>query len=376
MLTGSTLRVAIIQPAVLQYRVPFFRRLIAAAEEAGIHIDVFGGETPTEIRAREDSSDADFVRPLGTRELTIRGRTLFYKSTAPILAGGYHLVVLEHAVRNIETYELLVRLRGRRLAFWGHGRTYTKDVSPRQEALKYWLARHATWFFGYTRRGVDAVVERGFPRNRTTVLNNTIDTAALREDLYSISDREVLEFSRHRDLRGSTALYLGGIDTDKRIAFLLESAEAAHKLCSNFRLLIAGNGSDRRLVEEFVARNAWATYLGAVHGQSKALALTAAQVLCIPGKIGLVAVDSLVAGIPIVATNFPHHAPEFDYLADGVTAVVTENNVDSYAAGLVALLGNRPRQKAMSDRCRIEAENYTLDRMVTSFLAGIQSALG
>lgn len=366
---------AIVQPAIPQYRAPFFTRLIAAAKEEGIHIDVFAGETPTEIRARGDSSNAAFVRSLGTRELTIRSRAIFYKSTAPIFRGDYDLVVLEHAVRNIETYELLTRLRGRRIAFWGHGRTYTKSISPRQEALKYWLARQGTWFFGYTERGVDAVVKHGFPRNRTTVLNNTIDTAALREELSAISDSDILDFSRQHDLRGRTALYLGGIDSSKRIPFLLESAAKAHELCSDFRILIAGNGSDRPIVEDFVARHPWATYLGAVHGREKARALAAAQALCMPGRIGLIAVDSLTAGIPIVTTNFAYHAPEFDYLADGITAVITQDNVVSYGGGLAEFLNDRPRQKEMSDRCRTEAQAYTLEHMVGNFLTGLKSAL-
>ena len=375
-LMDRTRRVAIIQPAIPHYRVPFFTRVIAAAEEEGINIDVFAGQTPTEIRARGDFSDAAFVRSLSTHELKVRGRALFYKSPGPILRGGYDLVILEHAVRNIETYELLMRLRGRRIAFWGHGRTYMKVVSPGQEALKYGLARQATWFFGYTERGVNAVVEHGFPRNRTTVLNNSIDTAALRADLSSISDNDILDFSRHYDLRGSTALYLGGIDFYKRIPFLLESAVKSHELCSDFRLLIAGNGSDRPVVEDFVAMNPWASYLGTVHSRDKALALRAAQAVALPGAIGLVALDSMVAGTPIVTTDFPHHGPEFDYLADGVTAVVTTDSVASYAAGLVAFLGERPRQKAMSDRCRIEAQTYTLDRMVCNFLMGLTSAMG
>jgi len=373
---GRSSRVAIVQPAIPQYRVPFFTRLIVAAEEVGIHIDVFAGETPTQIRAREDFSDAPFIRKLGTRELKIRGSALFYKSTAPILRGGYRLVILEHAVRNIETYELLMRLRGRHVAFWGHGRTYTKTISPRQEALKYWLARQATWFFGYTGRGVEAVVEHGFPRHRTTVLNNAIDTAALVADLSTISDSDVLDFSQHHDLSGSTALYLGGIDSYKRIPFLLESAVTAHGLCPDFRLLIAGNGSDRPIVEEFVARNSWASYLGVVHGRDKALALRGSQAVAIPGAIGLVALDSMVAGTPIVTTDFPFHGPEFDYLTDGVTAVVTPDGVASYAAGLVAFLNDRRRQKELSDRCRVEAQAYNVDRMVCSFLAGLKSALG
>ena len=368
-------RVAIVQPAVLQYRVPFFIRLIAAAREQGIHIDVFRGATPSAIRAREDSGDATFVRRLRTREWTVRGRALFYKSPAPVLRGRYDLVILEQAVRNIESYELLARLGRGRLAYWGHGRTYTKDISQLQEALKHRLTQRATWFFGYTQRGVDAVVDHGFPRERTTILRNTIDTVALRAELSEVSDTEVAEFSRQHDLRGSTALYLGGLDTYKRIPFLLDSAAIAHQKCSDFRLLIAGNGSDRPLVEEFIARNSWATFLGGVRGRGKARALKAAQAVSMPGTIGLVALDSLVAGTPIVTTAYPYHAPEFDYLADGITAVVTVNDERSYADGLVAFLADQPRQQEMSERCQIEARKYTLDHMVGSFLTGIKSAL-
>lgn len=368
-------RVAIIQPSVPQYRVPLFVRLIAAAAEHGIDIDVFRGETPTVYRDRDDAGDAPFVRQLGTREFSIRGSTLFYKSVASIRRGDYDLVIIEQAIRNLEAYELITRLGGRRVAFWGHGRTYTQDLSPRRDAFKYWLTRRATWFFGYTDRGVNSVVEHGFPRRRTTVLRNSIDTNALRADLATISDAEVMEFSRQHDLRGNTALYVGGLDTYKRISFLLDSAVIAHEKFPEFRLLIAGNGSDRAFVEEFVAQNPWASYLGTVQGRDKAMALKASQAVSIPGAIGLVALDSMVAGTPIVTTDFPHHGPEFDYLDIGTTAVVTPNNLEAYAAGLVDFLTDQPRLARLRDRCQIEAQNYTIEGMVSNFLTGIESAL-
>jgi glycosyltransferase involved in cell wall biosynthesis len=368
-------RVAVVQPAILQYSVPLFSRLIAAGQADGIHIDIFEGATPSAIRAREDSGNAPFVRMLRTREWPVRGRSLFYKSPTPVRRGGYDLVILEQAIRNIESYELLARTRPRRIAFWGQGRTYTKDTSPLQEALKYWLTRRATWFFGYTQPGVDTVVEHGFPRDRTTVLNNSIDTSELLTDLSAIPDSEVADFSCHHDLRGHTALYLGGLDTYKRIPFLLTSAAIAHQKCSEFRLLIAGNGSDRALVENFVAQNSWATYLGGAHGRDKARALKAAQTIAIPGAIGLVALDSLVAGTPIVTTDYPYHGPEFDYLGDGMTTVVTPNDEQAYADGLVAFLTDHPRQQQMSNRCQTEALNYSLDDTVHRFITGIKAAL-
>lgn len=369
-------RVAIVQPSIPQYTVPFLTKLITTAENECIHIDVFCGETPTVIRARDDSGDAPFVRALSTHEWKFRGTALFYKSPFPVRRGGYDLVILEHAVRNIETYELLVRLGSRRIAFWGHGRTYTKHVSPFQESFKQWLTQRATWFFGYTGRGVDTVVERGFPRERTTVLNNTIDTVGLRADLSAVSTSVLDEFARSHDLRGNTALYLGGLDSYKRIPFLLDSAVIAFNKCPDFRLLIAGNGSDRPLVDEFVARNSWATFLGGVRGREKALALKAAQAVSIPGAIGLVALDSLVAGTPIVTTDYAYHGPEFDYLTDGLTAVVTPNNEHSYADGLVSFLADGPRQQKMRERCQGEAQRYTLDHMVRSFITGVRQALG
>jgi glycosyltransferase involved in cell wall biosynthesis len=78
--------------------------------------------------------------------------------------------------------------------------------------------------------------------------------------------------------------------------------------------------------------------LGRLDGRAQALALRCADVLAVPEWIGLVAVDSLVAGVPLVSTDHPSHSPERDYLADGVTSVFSAHRVDDYADALAACL--------------------------------------
>lgn len=366
-------RVAIIQPTVPAYRAPFFTRLIERAGAEGIHIDVFSGEVPPETRQRGDTASVSFVERLPTKALRFGSRTLLLKSVGPVLRGGYDLVVVEQAVRNLETYVLLTRFGSHRLAFWGHGRTFTKRIPFWQDQLKHWLTRRGTWFFGYTDESVDAIVARGYPPDRATVVNNSFDTRELADAISETDDCAVAEFRRSHDLRGRTALYIGGIDTYKRIPFLLEAAESVHRLDSQFRLLIGGDGAERHLVANAESRHPWLHYLGRVGVREKALALHSAEAIAIPGAIGLVALDSLVAGVPIVTTDSAMHGPEFGYLRPEVTAVVSTS--EDYAKSLAGFLADDETRKRMAAKCRDDAQQYGIEQMVARYLSGLHAAL-
>ena len=99
----------------------------------------------------------------------------------------------------------------------------------------------------------------------------------------------------------------------------------------------------------------------------KALIMRIAQALLNPGRIGLIAVDSLAVGVPILATDWKFHAPEYDYLTPGRDVVESENTVDAFS-GLVA-------RTVSVDRFFPEhvAKSYpSLDQMVGNFTRGVQ----
>ena len=252
-------------------------------------------------------------------------------------------------------------------------RTPRRRVLARRH-LKQYLTRRSQWFFAYTQAGADHVIANGFPATRVSVLNNTIDTDSLRRDLDTISDDNVDAFSRRHGLtHGRTALFIGGVDRAKGIEYLLESAQFAAQMLPGFILMVGGAGAQLGDVQAAERSGAPVRALGRLDGPDKALALRAADVLALPSSIGLVAVDSLLSGVPIVTRDNSTHGPENDYLEDGVTSIWIRSDADAseYALALVNLLEAPAKLATMRQECLREAPKYSLDLMVDAFVEGV-----
>ena len=365
----------VVHPFLPSYRRPFFDRVDTALGERGWDFGVVDSDAPPSIASRGDKSAGSWVVPTRTQWVPVGDRALAYRHLRkPLKNHAADLVVVEQGIRNLETYPLLARryLGGPGVAMWGHGRSYSTPQGPRAAALKQFLTRRSQWFFAYTQGGADHVIANGFPANRVSVLNNTIDTDSLRHDLKVVSDHDVDGFSRRHGLTpGRTALFLGGVDKAKGIDFLLESAQSAAQMLPGFVLLVGGAGAQLGDVQAAERAGAPVRALGRLDGPEKALALRSADVLAIPEWIGLVAVDSLVAGRPIVSTWHDSHSPEREYLEHGTTAVFVQHDPTSYAEGLVDLLADGSRLPTMQAQCIQQSANCGLNRMVDSFVEGV-----
>jgi glycosyltransferase involved in cell wall biosynthesis len=369
-------RVAIIQPWLPQYRVPFFEELIREAAAIDIDVHVFHGRPPESMAARDDAVETAWATELPTKFFSCRGRTLNWKSLAPFRREGpYDLVIVEQALKNLETYFIRLFGRTKRLAFWGHGKTYTENSMFLVERLKRLLTRSGDWFFAYTLGGAKAVVEAGFAPDRVTILNNSVDTRALQRDISQLDGAVVDDFKQQNNLSDRTALYIGALDEGKRISWLIQAASLAHELDPDFRLLVVGEGRDRPLVEAAAARHEWVVYKGSMFGSSKALALAASKIIVMPGRVGLAAVDSFAAARPIVTTEWPLHAPEFEYLENGTNALIIRDDAWEYGQAIVALLKDEEQLLALSRGCKESAKEYSIERMANNFLFGLRKSL-
>lgn len=370
-----TVRVAIIHPWFPQYRAAFFERLISQAKRIDITVDVFFGTPPPEWGERGDSVTAEYATHLPTTFIKIGRKSLGLKSMSELrLREPFDLIILEQAVRNVESFGLLLGPHRGRLAFWGHGRTYTEEIGHAQEALKMWLTKRGNWFFAYTEGGAKAVEDAGFPSDRITVVQNSIDTAKLARDIKRVKAPDIAALKSRLDLRDKTAIFMGGLDQAKRLPFLIQAADICHSGQSDFRLIVVGDGSERQIIEEAAISRPWLRYLGRAVGAEKAQALAVSQLLMMPGRVGLVAVDSFAAGLPIVTTDWPYHAPEFEYLHSGLNGLVTRNEVSAYASAVQSLLSDASALRRLRQGALDSAQKYSIEVMAGNFLRGIQDA--
>ena len=370
-------RLLIIQPYIAEYRAPLYPLLKEQLHEQRIELIVAASQpTPTSGARLDDTGPTHIDVPLTERSLTTAGRRLVRRRIGPVLRQFTpDLIITEQAVKNLETSELLLRSRrstAPRIALWGHGIDGNASDTGLLATVKSTFTRRSDWFFAYTPRGGQHVIEHGFPSGRVTVLRNTMDLRALRANLALITDDDVENFARELSFEPHTAgLFIGGVDERKGIRFLLDTATRIRTRIPTFTLLVGGAGA---LTHEVVAAEkagAPVRYLGRLNGARKALALRSAQVLTIPEWVGLVAVDSFAAGIPIITTDFPTHSTEFEYLTPHVNAVITAHNPQQYAEGVVALLKDRPRLRTLQDGAAASSDGLAIEDMADRFVAGI-----
>lgn len=370
-------RLLIVQPYIPEYRVPLFRLMKHALEQQGIEMKIAAAVSAKNNAGRGDMSDEseiDFV--LKTRIITFRGRDIIFRRLAPVITDYKpDFVIAEQVVKNIEIYPILLRrLLGSplKLAFWGQGRSFSERQPAWLAGMKQVLTKRGDWFFAYTKEGAETVIHHGFPSNEVTVLNNSTDTFSLRRDLEKITSREIIEFQHSLGLTpGVTGLFLGGIDQRKGIDFLLEATKFIQRKLPNFRLLVAGEGSESWKVRDFENAGGPVRFLGRVNGFKKALSLKCADALLVPEWIGLVALDSLVSGCPIITTSKPTHSPEFQYLTQDQNCLVSDWNVEAYAALVVETFAENKLLSKLAKNGIEESSHYSIENMADHFVGGI-----
>lgn len=357
-----TAKVVLTQPYLPVYRIPLFeevRRILAGSD---VDFRVIHG-TPTGSQSkRGDKASASWASVIDEKRLTFAGRSVSLRDVGDE-ARNADLVVTELAASNLFAWKEV--LRGRRpVILWGHGMPYVSDAGKLGDSLEWALARRATHSMTYSESGREYMIQHGgIPGSRVTAIGNATDVKSLRDAFRASTSPEFDEIAPHR------AIFIGGLDAEKRIDFLLDAAKLAHDIDPSFRLIVVGKGEMDAEVKEAAAQG-YVEAVGSARGADLAALMAQSSAVWMPGRIGLVACDALAVGMPLVTTQGARHAPEADFLTP--REVVHSQN-DSKAFAVAALrvseMSPAPSMRPLRD------EIPSIESVAKAFSAVVKSAL-
>lgn len=370
--------VSYVFPRSHKFRAPFHEHLRRRLAENGVEYRYIYSDVPKNY-TKNDTFDIPWAVRVPLRQIRLKRIKLEYQSAFNEVKND-DLVILQQENGLLGNYPILLHrwFSGKSVAFFGHGKNFQSDGKGLAEKFKVLWSRRASWWFAYTERCADIVKGMGFPAERITVFNNSVDTSSIEKSKARL-DFAVQSALRTQLVGGSrnVAVYVGGIYDHKRIPFLLSAAEEIRQIVPDFHLLIIGAGEQANIVQEAAARLEWIHYLGPKFGDEKTQLVSLANVFLMPGLVGLAVLDAFAYGTPMVTTNLDYHSPEIDYLKDGINGVIVKpsDDVSVYAAAVARVLVDDDYREQLKAGGAASVLEYSIENMAERFATGVLQAL-
>lgn len=357
-------RVVFVQKFVPHYRLPLFELLRERLATQGIEfILVYGRPDPYEgskikmefpewgIKVRS------LIIPLPGRYVYIQGSPRFVKKG--------DVVIVEHASKLIDNYVLflLQQVGFLHLCYFGHGHNFQDAHELKIAAyIKKLMVKRISRWFAYTEMSVASLTAQDVEPEKIVTVNNSL----VRKNLVDEST-----VTRNQ----SDFVYIGGLYADKRLDFLLESAQLVVAKHPEFRLHIVGDGPEADKISKFSSENSWCTYHGSLYNEDRERMLYRCNAILMPGLVGLVAIDSFHFAAPILSTNCGQHSPEVVYLKDGENATILDNpdSTEEFAQAIERQLTDKVWSEKLRQGCRESADVYSIENTADRFIKGILS---
>ena len=266
---------------------------------------------------------------------------------------------------NFEFYKfpvlLVAKILGIKILYWGHGR----DLEDPENSLKnivysveHWMDDAIILYAEHLKKYI-----RGAFLSKTFVANNTLNMTIYRA---SRPPKEEVK-RRYRIPAAKNVICMGRMQRRKRIGDLVEAFRALR--LEGVGLILAGPDDDgilRGIEDPGIYK------VGPVYGEESLDLLSAADVYCLPGHLGLGIVDAFYCGLPVV-TEDVLHAPEIMYLKDGLNGfIVPEGDIGQLSEKLAILLTDERQRELFSKAAR---EEIMTNGHINKFCEGFRDAL-
>jgi glycosyltransferase involved in cell wall biosynthesis len=373
-------RVAITQPYVPGYRERLWELVIEDLSEAGIQCRIFYGgdrEQEREIAGRGDALQPDWASRVRswTAQPTSSIPKFIFRRLPITWRGRRVLLVTEMQGTNVNAW-LRMSLRLPYVTL-GHGISETTTQSFLADAAENLINSRASGVLTYTETGRRHVLaETRLRDHQVSAFRNSTDTSRLQRAMEAVTPDGERRFRERHSIPEDARIsfFLGALNRYKNIDLLVAAARLALASDPAQWLVVAGDGESRASVEALAAETQRVVLLGQASPESYAPAAAMSSFLLNPGRVGLVAVDALVMGLPVLTTTGAAHAPEFEYLQPGVDVLEAAADPVSFAD---AWLSIPPRtRRGSSPHPTIEEAARTISSTIQRVIAAEEQSVG
>lgn len=363
------------------YRVPFLHR-ISASER--LSVTVWHGR-----------SASDFGAPaVPPKDLPVsdrwvgnvfwpgkKGRVVWQRRGLQILRSESQVIVCAEVIHNLTVWIIALthRMFGKRLVLRGY--FYRPGESHKLALASVWARRflHARVdaYLAYTERGREYLLAQGVPDERVFVSQNTLDTETLMAIARRVDVEAVDDLREEMALRpGPVLLFLGKLISVKRADVAIELLRILHGEAS---LIVVGDGFLRSELVR-MGRGLPVRFRGASYDELElARYFKLADLLLLPGRVGLTCVHGFANGVPCVTTTeeVVEQSPEYAYLEHDYNSLILPSDDPAVHAKAVGdLLEDRQRMDRLRKGAFETAERLKMGRMVEQYEQAVLKAAG
>jgi 1,2-diacylglycerol 3-alpha-glucosyltransferase len=202
------------------------------------------------------------------------------------------------------------------------------------------------------------------------VIPNGLDLTPYKEKPQPI-DRSQFGFTKDDVI----SIYVGRLSPEKNLSLLLRAFYGVTTTYEHIRLLIVGDGPERdNLVSQVKHMDieGKVCFTGMVEYKDVPAYLSSADIFVTPSSaetFGLSTIEGMAAGLPVLGIDAPGSG---DIIEDGVTGLITSDDLAVFTAKLVFISTNHQARKTMGQNALQASEKFDIKSTTTTMLQHYQ----
>lgn len=262
-------------------------------------------------------------------------------------------------------------------------REYTHYIPLSMETVQNFLKNAVDrWLQDFMRRCQHIIIPS--ESMRETLVNDyglktsfTVIPTGIDLEAYRTASGEKIRSKRHWG-KDTVMISVGRLAPEKNWPVLLHAAALVLKDYPQFRLVLIGEGPERKSLEDLVIElgiRRHVTFIGQLPFSEIPPYMKAANLFgfaSITETQGLATLEAMAAGLPVVAMD---GSGTRDMLKHGQQGYLVENNAEALAAGIRKLLANPDRMQRFAEAAHKKAQSFNIEQLTEKLLDVYEQAI-